>query len=221
MTTRRRTILFTLLLLLVSSFAFAGKSKDAPGTRAVKAANAKIAKLLKKKAASTDVTKAVSDFIDIDELGKQAMVNHWSSLTSAQQTTYLDTLRKLIQANYVKGMNANLKYKTVYTGETVDANGVRTVTTKVKTTRNGHPYTVKIDYALKADASGKTWKAYDVITDDVGLVENYKAMFDKIIDKDGFDKLIEKMQKKQAEIEASANASATSTTTTSTASNTQ
>lgn len=208
MTTRRRTILFTLLLLLVSSFAFA-KSKDGPGTKAVKAANAKIAKLLKKKAASTSVTAAVSNFIDIDELGKQSMVNNWSSLSSSQQTTFLDTLRKLIQANYVKGMNANLQYKTVYKSETLNADGTRTVKTEVKTTRNGHPYTVKIDYTLKA--SGKTWKAYDVITQDVGLVENYKAMFDKIISEKGFDTLIEKMQKKEAEIEADTGATASAT----------
>ena len=38
----------------------------------------------------------------------------------------------------------------------------------------------------------------DVKTDGVGLVENYRTMFNKIIAKDGFDGLIAKMKKKQA-----------------------
>jgi ABC-type transporter MlaC component len=37
-----------------------------------------------------------------------------------------------------------------------------------------------------------------VKTDGVGLVENYRTMFNKIMAKDGFDGLIAKMKKKQA-----------------------
>ena len=40
-------------------------------------------------------------------------------------------------------------------------------------------------------------RAFDVRTDGVGLVENYRTMFNKIIAKDGFDGLIAKMKKKQ------------------------
>ena len=45
---------------------------------------------------------------------------------------------------------------------------------------------------------GDKLRAWDVKTDGVGLVENYRTMFNKIIAKDGFDGLIAKMKKKQA-----------------------
>ena len=64
------------------------------------------------------------------------------------------------------------------------------------TKRNGRPHTIAVDYVLVKD--GDKLRAWDIRTDGVGLVENYRAMFDKIIDKDRFDGLIAKMKKKQA-----------------------
>ena len=43
---------------------------------------------------------------------------------------------------------------------------------------------------------GGKLKAWDVKTDGVGLVENYRTMFDKIMDKGGFNDLIDRMKKK-------------------------
>src|ERR1700759_1709674 len=95
-----------LLLLLVSITAFA--DKPGPGTASVKAANEKIAALLKQKVPAgspaekdqaTKVTSSVRDFLDIDELGKRAMADQWPKLTPAQQQEFLTTLRSLIEAN--------------------------------------------------------------------------------------------------------------------------
>jgi len=175
-----------------------------PGTAAVKQANETISGLLKEKAPAgspqekelaAKVTTSVRGFLDIDQLGKRAMVDHWAKLTKAQQDQFLEILRALIEDNYVRGLRANLDYKVDYTGESTDKDGNTTVTTKINTTRHGRPYTIEVDYVLVKD--GDKLRAWDVQTDGVGLVENYRAMFDKIIDKDGFDGLIAKMKKKQ------------------------
>jgi phospholipid transport system substrate-binding protein len=57
---------------------------------------------------------------------------------------------------------------------------------------------LKLEYVLRQD--GGTWRAYDVVTDGVGLVENYRAQFNKIIAKEGFDGLIARMQKMQKKL---------------------
>lgn len=192
-----------LLVSLVTSVALAGK--DGPGTKAVRTANDTIATLLKKKAEpgsaeekalAAQVTQSVRGFLDVDELGKRALVDHWDKLQESQRTEYLSLLRGLIEDNYVKGLRANVEYKVVYKSETVQKDGTRLVKTQIKAQRRGRPYTVKVDYVLRQD--GKAWKAYDVVTDGVGLVENYRAQFNKIIAKDGFDGLIAKMKKKRA-----------------------
>jgi phospholipid transport system substrate-binding protein len=195
------------LAVLIVGFAVgvSHAGKDGPGTKAVKAANDTIATLLARKAepASAEekqlaakVTASVRGFLDVDELGKRALVDHWDGLTATQKTEFLALLRGLIEDNYVRGLRANLEYKVVYKGETKQADGSRLVKTQIRTKRRDRDYTIKVDYVLRDD--GGTWRCYDVMTDGVGLVENYRAQFNKIIGRDGFDALIAKMQKKRA-----------------------
>ena len=180
-------------------------AKTGPGTQAVKAAIDTIAALLKQKVAAgskeekdlaAKVTTSVRGFLDIDQLGKRAMVDNWQKASKAQQDEFLALLRALIEDNYVRGLRANLEYQVEYTGESTDKDGNVIVTTKINTRRKGRPYTIEVDYVLVKD--GDKLRAWDVKTDGVGLVENYRTQFNKIIEKDGFDGLIAKMKKKQA-----------------------
>jgi len=199
-----KRVLVVLLVLFVAPWpllAFA--DKPGPATASVKSANEKISTLLKQKVPpgsqaekdqAAKVTTSVRDLLDIDELGKRAMADQWAKLTPAQQTEFLSTLRSLIEANYVNGLRANLDYSVDYTGESVKG-GDTVVTTQINTKRHGHPYKIEVDYVLH-DEGGKL-KAWDVSTDGVGLVENYRSQFDKIIAKDGVDGLLAKMKKKR------------------------
>src|SRR5262249_45023367 len=140
------------------------------------------------------VTTSVRGFLDIDQLGKRAMVDNWSKLSKPQQDEFLGLLRALIEDNYVRGLRANLEYDVEYTGESTDKDGNVIVETKVHSKRHGRPYTIEVDYVLVKD--GDRLRAWDVKTDGAGLVENYRTMFDKIIAKDGFPGLIDRMKKK-------------------------
>ena len=196
--------LIVLLLALFTVPAFAG-DKAGPGTAVVKSANDKISGLLKQKVAAgskdekdlaAKVTTSVRDFLDIDELGKRAMVDQWAKLSKEQQGEFLTTLRALIEDNYVRGLRANLEYTVDYTGESTDKDGNVVVTTQINTKRHNRPYKIEVDYVLKKD--GDKLKAWDVKTDGVGLVENYRTQFNKIIEKEGFNGLIARMKKKQS-----------------------
>ncbi len=192
--------LIILLFALLAPPVFANTS--GPGTASVKAANEKISGLLKQKVAAGSkeekdlagkVTGSVRDFLDIDELGKRALADQWSKGTTAQQQEYLSTLRALIEDNYIKGLRSNLEYTVDYTGESIE-NSNTVVVTQINTKRHNRPYKIEVDYVLKKD--GDKLKAWDVKTDGVGLVENYKEQFNKIVEKDGFAGLISKMKKK-------------------------
>jgi phospholipid transport system substrate-binding protein len=181
---------------------------DSPGagTQVVKQANEKISGLLKQKASAGSqeekdlagkVTTSVRDLLDIDELGKRAMVDQWTKLSGNQQSEFLSTLRALIEDNYVRGLRANLEYSVEYAGESTDKDNNVVVATTIHTKRHGRPYNIEVDYVLKK--AGDKWRAWDVKTDGVGLVENYRQQFDKIMVRDGFTCLISKMKKKQGE----------------------
>ena len=214
---KRLGLLLALCLSASAAPAFAEKApppapapaKTGAATEVVKRANDTISGLLKQKPAAgskeekdlaAKVTSSVRDFLDIDELGKRAMADQWAKLKPAEQKEFLDGLRALIEANYVKGLRANLDYAVSYTSETQDAAGNTIVHTTIKTKAKGRPVEIRVDYVVVKQSD--KLRAFDVITDDVGLVDNYKTTFNKIMEKDGFPGLMAKIKKKQAEVSA-------------------
>jgi phospholipid transport system substrate-binding protein len=185
----------------------AAQGKTGPATEVVRHANDTISTLLKQKPAAgspqekelaAKVTSSVRDFLDIDELGKRAMTDQWAKLSKEQQTDFLEALRQLIEANYVKGLRSNLDYAVAYTGESTDSAGNTVVHTQIKTKNKGRPVEIRVDYVVVKE--GDKLRAFDVITDDVGLVDNYRTTFNKIMEKDGFTGLMSRIKKKQAEV---------------------
>jgi phospholipid transport system substrate-binding protein len=198
----KHIVTLLLVLLLAPAVAFAA---DGPGTKVVKSANESISTQLKTKAAAgsdaekkaaAKVTESVRGFLDIDELARRALTDHWSKLTKAQQDEYLAVLRGLIEDNYIKGLRANLEYTVAYQGESKNDDKTLLVKTEVTAKKRGRPIKIAVDYVL-VESAGK-WRCFDIKTDGVGLVENYRTQFNKIIAKDGFDGLLAKMKKKRA-----------------------
>jgi phospholipid transport system substrate-binding protein len=182
--------------------AFARSSSDGQGTRAVKRANATVRELLREEAPpdspaekklAAQVTRSVRDFLDIDTLGKQAMRDHWATLSSGQRREFLQLLRGLVEANYVKALRANLDYEVRYLGEETAPGGQLLVKTEIRVERHGRPRAISIDYVVSPAG-----KASDVVTDGIGLVDNYRAQFNKIIARDGVTGLLDRMRKKRA-----------------------
>jgi phospholipid transport system substrate-binding protein len=193
------------LSALVATTAAARAAPAAEGTRAVRAANDTVRQLLREKVApgspaekklAARVTGSLRDFLDIDTLGRQAMRDHWQDLSSGQRREFLDLLRGLVEASYVKALRANLDYQVRYLGEEPAPGGQLLVKTEIQATRRGRPRAIAIDYLLTRN--GTSWRASDVVTDGVGLVENYRSQFNKIIARDGFAGLIDRMRKKRA-----------------------
>jgi phospholipid transport system substrate-binding protein len=62
----------------------------------------------------------------------------------------------------------------------------------------GKKVKVALDYKLMWK---DRWVVYDVVTDEQSMLENYRAEFNKIINKEGFDALLKRMKKKLDEKE--------------------
>jgi len=194
-----------LALLLCAALPPAARAGEGEGTRAVRKANDTVRELLRAKVVprspqekklSAEVTRSVRQFLDIDALGKEAMRDHWSRLSAAQRGEFLRLLRGLVEANYIKALRANLDYQVRYLGEEPAGDRALLAKTEILVQRHGRPRAIAIDYHLVRD--GQSWRAADVVTDGVGLVENYRAQFDKIIARDGVAGLLDRMRKKRA-----------------------
>lgn len=194
-----------LVLLVCVTLAAPVFAADGPGVAAVRRANDNVTALLKQKPAPgsdaekrlvAQISSELGSFLDVDELGQRALSEHWKGLNAGQRKQFLGLLRELVEGNYLKAMRSNLSYEVRYLKEE-EKDGSRWVSTEIHLERNGRPETMSVDYALRKE--GDTWRAYDLVTDGVGLVENYRAQFNKIISKEGFSGLIERMRKKKTQ----------------------
>ncbi len=182
-------------------------AQAAPGTplATLKSKNSEVDKLLRakvekgspeEKKQKDDIKALAGTLLDYDELGKRAMAQHWTKLTPAQQKEFVSTLRELIERNYVKQLRSNLDYQVQYKGEQVEGEDA-TVTTVVKVKTSGKNTDAEIVYKMRKLPEG--WRVWDVITDEVSLVRNYRTQFNKIITEKSYDELIRKMKSKLAE----------------------
>jgi phospholipid transport system substrate-binding protein len=172
---------------LTSSLAWARPT----GTEVIQKANTRLRELLASKAQSNKVTAELRSLFDIGDLTKRALVDHWDKLTTAQRTGMQDTMRSIVEKNYIKQLRSNLEYEIKYVGEEKQGDGL-VVKTVILAQRKGRPLEIPVDYVLRAE--GDTWRAYDVITDEVSILNNYRSQFNRIIAKEGIAGLQKRMK---------------------------
>jgi phospholipid transport system substrate-binding protein len=148
----------------------------------------------------TEVRKIVGGFLDYGELAKRSLARHWEPLTPKQREDFVNTLRELVERSYLRQIHGNAAYNIKYDQETKEKNGSEaTVTATLNTTSRGKKVVIALEYHMLYKEGH--WVVYDVVTDDQSMLENYRAEFNKIINKESFDALLKKMKNKLDEKE--------------------
>ncbi|RKH44190.1 MlaC/ttg2D family ABC transporter substrate-binding protein [Corallococcus llansteffanensis] len=174
----------------------------------VKSGNADVQKAANAPGATVQsLASVVEKFVDFEELAKRALGEKaWTGLTPAQRKDFSDTMTGLLRASYAQKAIGQAKADVKYGKESVQGNEA-TVDTQltVKTDQ------VPVDYKLYRTSAKTDWRIYDVITDEVSLVETYSGQFRKILQTKGFDGLLSTLKSKRAQLEKeNANTSAAS-----------
>jgi phospholipid transport system substrate-binding protein len=141
----------------------------------------------------SEVKKLVGSFLDYQELARRSLAKHWDKLTPKQRDEFVETLRQLVERSYLKQVHGSPNYNIKYDKE--EKNGTDAdVTATLNTVTRGKKTKVALEYKMLWKEGH--WVVYDVITDEQSMLENYRAEFNKIINRDGFDALLKKMRKK-------------------------
>jgi len=177
---------------------------DASPKADLKKSNEALDKFLKKQkpgwspegeAQKQEIRKIVGGFLDYGELAKRALAKHWDGLTPAQRTDFVNTLRELVERSYLRQLRGDPNYTMTYEKEERNGQEASVLATLHTTSRNK-----KVNLSLEYKLVWKNkWLVYDVVTDEQSMLENYRAEFNKIINKDGFDALLKRMKSKLAE----------------------
>ena len=135
----------------------------------------------------------VSELLDLEELSRQALRDHWDTRTPAQREEFVSLLRQLVQEQYERSLERTMSYTVTYDGADVRGQVV-TVRTLASSASNRRAPAVSIDYQMVK--VGNTWRVFDISTDGVSLVRNYRTQFNRIIEREGWDALIARMRER-------------------------
>jgi phospholipid transport system substrate-binding protein len=125
---------------------------------------------------------------DFSEMTKRSLGPHWESLGSAEQREFVDAFTERVLRAYGRSVRASGDEKVQYAHELRDGD-LATVQTKVI---SGSGDELPIDYQLH-DVGGQ-WKVYDVVIDQVSIVSNYRAQFDRVIAKSSVKELLQRIK---------------------------
>lgn len=179
------------LFVSVAGAAYAGAATDV-----VKAKQTALFDLLKQSTPDEKKIAAVFDeMLDYQSLAQASLGDEWANRTDAEKKEFADLLKQLVRKAYEKGLKKTLNYDIEYVSEE-QKDGSYLVKTKAKSKSDAREDPIEIVFKMAQKDS--KWRVQDITTEGVSLVSSYKSQFTKIIKKDGFPKLIEKMKDKIA-----------------------
>jgi phospholipid transport system substrate-binding protein len=147
-------------------------------------------------ARNVEIKKIVGSFLDFEELARRSLIRHWDSLNPKQRAEFVRTLRDLVERNYVRQLYGQPDYELKLDKEEMAGNEA-TVLGSLRASAKGKNVTMALEYKLIRKQN--KWVVFDVVTDELSLLENYRAEFNKVIAKDSFDALLNRMKKKLAD----------------------
>ncbi len=140
-----------------------------------------------------ELTDLLGEFLDYERLSKLSLDKEWDKRSKKEIDQFVGLLRALVERQYQRNMESTLDYKVKWVGSEPIDDGVKVKSSARSVSKKRQP-PITIDYSMSP--AGDEWKVFDIFTDDVSLVKNYKRQFRRVINDEGWDGLIERMEKK-------------------------
>ena len=187
-----------LLALVASQDAGAGAPTDQLRSQIEKVLKTVEDPELKKAGKATERREAVrriaAETFDFTEMSKRALARHWQARTPAEREEFVKLFADLLERAYVSRIENYGGEKIAFNGDTIEGD-VALVRTKIITKQGTD---IPVDYRMLKRSD--RWLAYDVVIEGVGLINNYRTQFNKIIQTSSYQALVDRMKNKQNEL---------------------
>ena len=132
---------------------------------------------------------------DFGYMAKSAMGTHWKSLSTAQRKQFVPVLEGYVLATYLTTFQQN----TVEAASNALKDDVKyddPETAAVHSEVHLRMVQDPLQVAYMLHHTGGKWKLYDIVVDNVSTLGNYRDEFNKIMNRDGYDKLVAGLKSK-------------------------
>jgi phospholipid transport system substrate-binding protein len=192
---KKRIVVFCVLIIFVLSIpVYAG----VPMTTAEASVNrvldvlrdSKLKSPAAKEAKKEKLRVIYKDMFDEIEFSKRTLTRNWNKFSPAERVEFVKLFEQVLEKSYIDKILDYSNEKVNFYKESMLSDNQAEIQTKIVTASKEIPIYYRM--ILK---DGK-WKVYDVVVENVSLVQNYRTQFNDILTKNTPEQLLEILRKK-------------------------
>lgn len=142
------------------------------------------------------VSQIVRARFDFEYMARSSLGPNWNTLDGVQRQYFTEVFTELMENSYMGRIN-EYRDETVSYVKEQERQGRVTIDTEILS--DGEP--IPISYKLLNKQ--EQWLVYDVVIENVSLVRNYRTTYGDLFMREGYDGLIDRMEKKADELRSS------------------
>ena len=139
------------------------------------------------------VRKIAHEAFDVTETARRVLARHWQARTPAERDEFTQLFADLLERTYIARLDEYGGERIRYVGESIDGE-LATVRARI-VTRAG----IEVPVESRMVRRGERWLIYDVLIENVSLVANYRAQFDRIVRSSSYEELVRRLKQKRDE----------------------
>jgi phospholipid transport system substrate-binding protein len=134
--------------------------------------------------------QVINQRFDFTEMARRSLGPEWRRHTPDEQTEFVKLLTDLLERAYLKQIESYNDQKVRYVNEREDSSHAQVDTRIVD--NKGQEFS--LNYRLH-NVNGD-WKVYDVVVEEISLVNNYRAQFSRVLASSSYQELVHRMKDK-------------------------
>lgn len=140
----------------------------------------------------------LQNHFDFTDMARTALGYHWRQLKPEQRAKFTRLFTAFIENAYLSKIQYYSGQNVEILGQNSEGTGFARVRSKI-VQQGKQP--LAVDYLLRQMDNG--WRIYDVTVDNISIIANYRNQFNRVINDQGYAKLVADMRAKQKELQAS------------------
>ncbi len=134
--------------------------------------------------------KIVEKRFDFEKMSQLSLARYWKERTQDEKSEFVALFGRLLKDAYITKMEGYTDEKVIFLKERRKKKKVQ-INTKIIT----QTIEIPINYRMFTRENDQ-WMVYDVVIEGVSLIGNYRSQFGKILERDSFEELMDKLKKK-------------------------
>ena len=144
--------------------------------------------------------KTIDERFDYRQMVMRSLAKNWDLRSDQERQEFIGLFKSLLENSYASKLESYSDEKINYINEMIKGKYALVKTEVVRPSS-----TIAVDYKLIQENGD--WRVYDFVIEGVSMIRNYRSQFTKIIRKDSYEILVQKLTDKINEIEQRSRAS--------------